>query len=126
MVGLLVFAFLPGCKNAKKEACGHLLIEVTEAHTNVAKVRADRSAKLDDIGSKLKKEAKALREEKISDAKLSQLKDDYADNLESIGSTYEKVVAKTIDFEGFLRETSKASKEEGQIQAEIVEYCKAK
>ncbi len=123
---LALSALLPGCKNAKKEACGHLLIEVTEAHTQVAKVRADKNSKLDDIGSKLKKEAKALREEKISDKKLSELKDDYADNLQAIGETYEKVVAKTIDFEGFLRETSKASKEEGQIQADIVAYCKEK
>jgi uncharacterized membrane protein YcgQ (UPF0703/DUF1980 family) len=120
----LVAAFLPGCKNAKKESCGHLLIEVTEAHTNVAKVRSDKDAKLSDIGSKLKKEAKALREEKISDKKLNELKDDYADNLKAIGETYEKVSNKTIDFEGFLRETSKASKEEGEIQSEIVKYCK--
>ncbi len=121
---LSISAVLPGCKNAKKESCGHLLVEVTEAHMQVAKVRSDKDSKLSDIGAKLKKEAKELRAEKIPDTKLTQLKDDYADNLKSIGDTYEKVAARTIDFEAFLRETSKASKEEGDIQGEIVKYCK--
>ncbi|MBK8217051.1 MAG: hypothetical protein IPK71_25280 [Myxococcales bacterium] len=123
-MGLCVMALVSGCKNAKKEACGHLLIEVTEAHTQVAKVRSDKDSKLSDIGAKLKKEAKLLREEQIKDKKLNELKDDYADNLKAIGDAYDKMGAKTIDFEGFLRETSKASKEETEIQTEIVKYCK--
>ena len=47
---------------------------------------------------------------------------DSADTL--IGDAYDKMGSKTIDFEGFLRETSKASKEETEIQTEIVKYCK--
>jgi uncharacterized membrane protein YcgQ (UPF0703/DUF1980 family) len=90
----------------------------------VAKVRSDKDSKLSDIGAKLKKEAKLLREEQIKDKKLNELKDDYADNLKAIGDAYDKMGAKTIDFEGFLRETSKASKEETEIQTEIVKYCK--
>ncbi|MBX3231957.1 MAG: hypothetical protein KIT84_12325 [Labilithrix sp.] len=115
---------LPACKNAKKEACGHLLIEVTEAHSQVAKVRSDKSSDLGDIGDKLKKEATSLREEKISDKTLSSLKDDYADNLDSIGTAYNKLSSKRLDFAGFLRETDKTTKEENRIQGEIVEYCK--
>ncbi len=112
---------LTGCKDKKTQACAHVLVEVAESEVIIQKARDDKDNMLADIGKAMGKESKALKAEKVDDAKLAQVKDDYAESLEAYADLYKD---KDMKIDEWLKAVGKLNSKRYQLTDQIVSYCK--